>query len=46
MDKKTSGVTPPRSNWANPIVEAPFSVFPMTAQVQAFGGLKADTDVC
>jgi tricarballylate dehydrogenase len=29
--KKTSGITPPKSNWANPIVEAPFSGFPMTA---------------
>ncbi|MGI8728771.1 MAG: FAD-binding protein [Solirubrobacteraceae bacterium] len=43
--KKTSGITPPKSNWANPIVEAPFSGFPMTAQVKfTFGGLKVDTD--
>ncbi len=43
--KETSGITPPKSNWANPIVEAPFSGFPMTAQVKfTFGGLKVDTD--
>ncbi|MCA1693685.1 MAG: FAD-binding protein [Actinobacteria bacterium] len=43
--KKTSGITPPKSNWANPIVEAPFSGFPMTAQLKfTFGGLKIDTD--
>ena len=43
--KKTSGITPPKSNWANPIVEAPFSGFPMTAHLKfTFGGLKVDTD--
>ncbi len=43
--KKTSGITPPKSNWANPIVEAPFSGFPITAQLKfTFGGLKVDTD--
>lgn len=43
--KKTSGITPPKSNWAKPIVEAPFSGFPMTAHLSfTFGGLKADTD--
>ena len=43
--KKTSGITPPKSNWANPIVKAPFSGFPMTAQLKfTFGGLKVDTD--
>jgi succinate dehydrogenase/fumarate reductase flavoprotein subunit len=43
--KKTSGITPPKSNWANPIVVAPFSGFPMTAQFKfIFGGLKVDTD--
>ena len=43
--KETSGITPPKSNWANPIAEAPFSGFPMTAQVKfTFGGLKVDTD--
>ena len=44
-NKKTSGLTPPKSNWANPIVEAPFSGFPMTAHVKfTFGGLKVDAD--
>jgi hypothetical protein len=43
--KETSGITLPKSNWANPIVEAPFSGFPMTAQLKfTFGGLKVDTD--
>ncbi|WP_166395787.1 FAD-binding protein [Rubrobacter marinus] len=43
--KKTSGITPPKSNWANPIVEAPFSGFPMTAHLKfTFGGLKVDAD--
>ena len=43
--KKTSGITPPKSNWANPIVEALFSGFPMTAHLKfTFGGLKVDTD--
>jgi tricarballylate dehydrogenase len=43
--KETSGITPPKSNWANPIVEAPFSGFPMTAHLSyTFGGLKADPD--
>ena len=43
--KKTSGITPPKSNWAEPIDEAPFSGFPMTAQVKfTFGGLKVDPD--
>lgn len=43
--KKTSGITPPKSNWANPIAEAPFSGFPMTAHVSfTFGGLKVDAD--
>lgn len=42
--KKTSGITPPKSNWAKPI-EAPFHGFPMTAHLSfTFGGLKADAD--
>jgi hypothetical protein len=46
MDGRTTlGITPPKSNWANPIVEAPFSGFPMTAQLKfTFGGLKVDTE--
>ena len=43
--KKTSGITPPKSNWAEPIAEAPFSGFPMTAHLKfTFGGLKVDTE--
>ena len=42
--KKTSGITPPKSNWATPLTEAPFYGFPMTAHLSfTFGGLKADT---
>ena len=45
--KKTSGITPPKSNWANPIETPPFYGFPMTAQLKfTFGGLKVDTDGC
>lgn len=43
--KKTSGITPPESNWANPIAEAPFSGFPMTAHLSfTFDGLKVDAE--
>ena len=43
--KKTSGITPPKSNWAEPIAEPPFYGFPMTASVKfIFGGLKVDPD--
>ena len=43
--KKTEGIEPSKSNWAIPIVEAPFYGFPMTAQVKfTFGGLKVDPD--
>ncbi len=43
--KKTSGITPPKSNWANPITEAPFYGFPMTAHIMfTYGGLKVDVD--
>jgi tricarballylate dehydrogenase len=43
--KETSGISPAKSIWANPIVEAPFSGFPITAQIKfTFGGLKVDTD--
>jgi succinate dehydrogenase/fumarate reductase flavoprotein subunit len=43
--KKTSGITPPKSNWANPITEPPFSGFPMTTNLTfTFGGLKVDVD--
>jgi tricarballylate dehydrogenase len=39
----TSGVTPPKSNWAKPIAEGPFIAYPvMCANVFTFGGLKVD----
>lgn len=43
--KKTSGITPAKSNWASPISEAPFYGFPMTAHLSfTFGGLKTGDD--
>ena len=39
----TRGLTPPKSNWATPLVEAPFHAYPiMSANVFTFGGLKTD----
>jgi tricarballylate dehydrogenase len=39
----TTGVTPPKSNWAKPIAEGPFVAYPvMCANVFTFGGLKVD----
>ncbi|WP_086728762.1 FAD-dependent oxidoreductase [Streptomyces carpinensis] len=39
----TSGVTPPKSNWARPISQGPFVAYPvMAANVFTFGGLKVD----
>jgi tricarballylate dehydrogenase len=39
----TSGVTPPKSNWAKPIAKGPFVAYPvMCANVFTFGGLKVD----
>jgi tricarballylate dehydrogenase len=38
-----SGLTPPKSNWAMPLVSPPFAGFPMTAQISStFGGLRVD----
>lgn len=43
--KRTIGITPPKSNWANPIERAPFYGFPMTANLTfTYGGLKVDLD--
>jgi len=40
----TSGLTPPKSNWALPIDEAPFHAYPIiSANVFTFGGVKVDT---
>ena len=39
----TTGVHPPKSNWAKPIAEGPFVAYPvMCANVFTFGGLKVD----
>jgi len=40
----TSGLTPPKSNWALPIDQAPFHAYPIiSANVFTFGGLKVDS---
>jgi tricarballylate dehydrogenase len=42
--KKTEGISPPKSNWANPIDTPPFYGFPMTTHLTfTFGGVKVDT---
>jgi tricarballylate dehydrogenase len=39
----THGLTPPKSNWAVPLDEPPFHVYPiMSANVFTFGGLQVD----
>jgi tricarballylate dehydrogenase len=39
----TQGLTPPKSNWARPINQAPFMAWPLiSANVFTFGGLKVD----
>lgn len=41
--KQTRGVTPPKSNWAQPVAEAPFLGFPVTCGVTfTFGGVRVD----
>ena len=40
---KTKHLTPPKSNWACPLNEAPFHAYPIvSANVFTFGGLKVD----
>ena len=42
--KCTIGISPPKSNWAEPIQRAPFRAYPITAGVTfTFGGLQVDT---
>ena len=37
----TTGLVPPKSNWARPIAEGPYEAYPiMAANVFTFGGLK------
>ena len=42
--KCTRGISPPKSNWAEPIVREPFRAYPITAGITfTFGGLQVDT---
>ena len=42
--KSTHGLTPPKSNWANPIAQAPFYAYPVTTAICfTYGGLRTDT---
>ncbi|MFP6742244.1 MAG: FAD-dependent tricarballylate dehydrogenase TcuA, partial [Alphaproteobacteria bacterium] len=41
----TEGLTPPKSNWANPIDEPPFEAYGVTCGITfTFGGLRIDGD--
>jgi tricarballylate dehydrogenase len=41
--KKTSNLNPPKSNWANPIIQAPFYGFTVTTGLTfTFGGVRVD----
>jgi tricarballylate dehydrogenase len=41
--KCTVGISPPKSNWAEPILHAPFRAYPVTAGITfTFGGLQVD----
>ena len=41
--KATIGLTPPKSNWATPIRNAPFIGYPLTCAITfTFGGLRSD----
>ncbi|MFE2992470.1 FAD-dependent tricarballylate dehydrogenase TcuA [Streptomyces sp. NPDC059262] len=41
--KRTVGVTPPKSNWAQPIDTAPFHAYPVTCGITfTFGGVRID----
>jgi len=41
----TAGLTPPKTNWARPIVKAPFRAYPIiSANCFTFGGLKVNTN--
>ncbi|MHA7274385.1 FAD-binding protein [Arthrobacter sp. TMT4-20] len=43
--KHTTGITPPRSNYASPIAEAPFIAWPISGQICfTYGGLRVDGD--
>ena len=41
----TTGLTPPKSNWALPLDSAPFVAYPVTAGITfTYGGLRVDTE--
>ncbi|MDD9207562.1 FAD-binding protein, partial [Georgenia sp. 10Sc9-8] len=41
----TTGVTPPKSNWALPLDTPPFAAYPVTAGITfTYGGLLVDTE--
>ena len=41
--KATAGITPPKSNWATPILNGPFIGYPLTCAITfTFGGLRSD----
>ena len=41
---RTHGVTPPKSHWARPIVQPPFTAYPIiSAIVFTFGGIKVNS---
>ncbi|SHN15609.1 FAD-binding protein [Cryptosporangium aurantiacum] len=41
----TSGLTPPKSNWARPIDEPPYVAWPVTCAITfTFGGVRTDAD--
>jgi tricarballylate dehydrogenase len=42
--KGTVGISPKKSNWAEPLTQAPFRAYPITAGVTfSFGGVQVDT---
>jgi len=41
--KRTEGIEPPKSNWALPVAEPPFTAFPITCGITfTFGGVRVD----
>ena len=43
--KSTQGITPPKSNWAQPIDRPPFVAYPVTCGITfTYGGVKIDTN--
>ncbi|MFF4692852.1 FAD-dependent tricarballylate dehydrogenase TcuA [Streptomyces sp. NPDC001307] len=42
---RTEGITPPKSNWAQPLATPPYVAFPVTCGITfTFGGLRIDAD--